>query len=98
MPTTNSEIKDAVSKLFGSCDDPATIKKLGEIEALIDTKQKEDDVFLEKHKTLVKDYRDAVMNASLPPQHNQDETGADGNKSKSLEDVISEVLTSKGEK
>ena len=64
---------------------------------MLDDKKKEEDDSLEKYGKLAKDYREAVMNAPLPPVGNADETGHADEGNKSIEDCIADVI-SKGSK
>lgn len=89
---TNKEIKDKVNALFKDTTDPETIKALGEVNSLIDTKDKEDGEFVQKYEKLVGDYRQAVMNAGLPPKNTPDESGRDSPRAKTLEQIAQEIL------
>lgn len=93
---TNNDILQEVKKLFNDSTNPEIIKQFGSIETLFKQKQDEDDKLIQQHKELIKDYKDAIMNSSLPPMHSREEAGGCGeHKSVSLEDIVSQVLSKK---
>lgn len=96
MPTID-EIKAKIAEATKNYTDPELTKALGGINQMLDDKKKEDDDAVAKYGKLAKDYREAVMNAPLPPIGSADEKGAADEGSKSLEDCIAEEL-SKGKK
>lgn len=97
MAINNKELTAKIDALFENETDPARLKKLAEFHSAIEEKQKEEDALLKKSGELAEAYKKVIMNDTLTPKNDPDETGSSVTKPKSFEDCINEVLSaSKG--
>lgn len=65
MPSKYDELKSSIAALAQNADDPEVLKTLGAINQRIDDIQRGEDELVQKHDTLLKDYRERVISETL---------------------------------
>lgn len=65
MPNKYDELKSSIAALAQNAEDPEVLKTLGAINQRIDDIQRGEDELVQKHDTLLKDYRERVISETL---------------------------------
>ena len=65
MPDKYDELKSSIAVLAQNTEDPEVLKTIGSINQRIDDLKRDEDSLIQKHDTLLKDYRDRVISETL---------------------------------
>lgn len=65
MPNKYDDLKSSIAALAQNAEDPEVLKTIGAINQRIDDLKRDEDSLIQKHDTLLKDYRDRVISETL---------------------------------
>lgn len=95
MSDSLNKLKEQVKALFDKSEDAEVIKQYAAVKDEIAAAETEEKALLDKNSDLLSKYKEAVLNAPLPPTKSTEEQGGAA-ATKSLEQIASEVLAKKG--
>lgn len=84
------ELKAQVKTLFEKSTDPEVIKQAAVVSSKIDEIDKEETGLIDKNGDLLNKYKEAVLNAPLPPSHTEEADGQ-GQQPKTLEQCLADI-------
>lgn len=94
--TKYEDLKANINELAKGVTDVEALKRLGVINAQIDSIEKSENELNDKHLKLINDYRESIIHAGLPAKDIPDEKGAPTpTQPKSVESIIDEILQKK---
>ncbi len=94
MPTYE-ELEKQIEALFSTATEPEQLEGLGAVKAKISELKSEHDALTEKYGNLYGKYKEAVINAPLPPKGTPEETGGAGDREISLDEAFQAALKPK---
>lgn len=94
--TKYEDLKANINELAKGVTDVEALKRLGVINAQIDSIEKSENELNDKHLKLINDYRESIIHAGLPAKDIPDEKGTPTPaQPKSVESIIDEILNKK---
>ena len=94
--TKYEDLKANINELAKGVTDVEALKRLGVINAQIDSIEKSENELNDKHLKLINDYRESIIHAGLPAKDIPDEKGPPTPaQPKSLESIIDGILNKK---